>query len=185
MGRRISRRWALNSRFCRAMKMSRLINMSGSLPPSPSRFPALTLPHSSPSPLPQTTGTQWRRCVSLRIVRSRARVRYRFPFNSNNRVLQRQGQQETSKKRSSNVSIHTGKIACGAFVIENLFTLIKTTPNFRSYPEYVSVQFINSFNRSFKSRLCPLYFLVSFKLVSQNIVLLKVVKVCQYEQYPL
>ena len=30
VGRRISRRWALNSRFCRAMKMSRLINTSGS-----------------------------------------------------------------------------------------------------------------------------------------------------------
>lgn len=42
VGRHISRRWALNSRFYRAMKMSRLINTSGSR--SHSRTSLLPLP---------------------------------------------------------------------------------------------------------------------------------------------
>lgn len=46
VGRRISRRWALNSRFCRAMKMSRLINTSGSPTPARSLPLAAPLPHS-------------------------------------------------------------------------------------------------------------------------------------------
>lgn len=48
VGRRISRRWALNSRFCRAMKMSRLINTSGSRSRSHSCFPVSLLPPSIP-----------------------------------------------------------------------------------------------------------------------------------------
>lgn len=45
VGRRISRRWALNSRFCRAMKMSRLINTSG----LPSPFNPSSHPHRCPA----------------------------------------------------------------------------------------------------------------------------------------
>lgn len=57
VGRRISRRWALNSRFCRAMKMSRLINTSGSRSRSHPRFPVSLLPPPvSPSPLPPPPG---------------------------------------------------------------------------------------------------------------------------------
>lgn len=48
VGRRISRRWALNSRFCRAMKMSRLINTSGSPSHSHPRFPVSLLPPLPP-----------------------------------------------------------------------------------------------------------------------------------------
>lgn len=48
MGRRISQRWALNSRFCRAMKMSRLINTSG--PPAPPLPPPTALPDGLPAP---------------------------------------------------------------------------------------------------------------------------------------
>lgn len=51
VGRRISRRWALNSRFCRAMKMSRLINTSGSPTPTPPRSLPLAAPPPSPPPL--------------------------------------------------------------------------------------------------------------------------------------
>lgn len=48
VGRRISRRWALNSRFCRAMKMSRLINTSGSPTSVRALFPSLLLPPTPP-----------------------------------------------------------------------------------------------------------------------------------------
>lgn len=51
VGRRISRRWALNSRFCRAMKMSRLINTSGSRSRSHSRYSVSLLPPPVPPPL--------------------------------------------------------------------------------------------------------------------------------------
>lgn len=50
VGRRISRRWALNSRFCRAMKMSRLINTSGSRSRSHPRFPVSLPPPPVPPP---------------------------------------------------------------------------------------------------------------------------------------
>lgn len=57
VGRRISRRWALNSRFCRAMKMSRLINTSGSrsslLPTYSLPPPFRSLSSLSPPPLPR------------------------------------------------------------------------------------------------------------------------------------
>jgi len=44
VGRHISRRWALNSRFYRAMKMSRLINTSGSRSHSQPSLPRLPAP---------------------------------------------------------------------------------------------------------------------------------------------
>lgn len=47
-GQRISPRWALNSRFCRAMKMSRLINTSGPL--CPFSFSNFILPPPRPPP---------------------------------------------------------------------------------------------------------------------------------------
>lgn len=59
VGRRISPRWALNQRFCRAMKMSRLINTSGSRSRFHPRFPVSLLPPPS-RPLPHSPSRPFR-----------------------------------------------------------------------------------------------------------------------------